>query len=98
MGLRDTLRKAASLLVEMPAEETPVHIETSAGELDQLLAELDKGPSPPSVRTVEEVVRAAEGPNLDEIRAPASAPPVSADGKIDFPALYGQAGLPASPF
>lgn len=56
--------------------------------------------APGNVRTVEQIVRAAEGPNLDEVDVPASAaPPVATpDGKVDFGALYAQANLPAAPF
>jgi hypothetical protein len=57
-------------------------------------------PPPAAARTVEQIVREADGPNLDEVNVPASAPaPVmSADGRIDFSALYAQAALPAAPF
>lgn len=103
MSLRDTLRRAASLLVELPPEEerppTPV-----GTELQDLLAELESGspppPQPARARTVEQVVREAEGPNLGDIAVPANAPaPVAGpDGKIDFTALYTQAALPTAPF
>lgn len=69
----------------------------------------DPRPAPPAgsntivaTKTVEQVVRDAEGPNLDEITvAPASldaANILKEDGSIDFPALYAHASLPASPF
>jgi hypothetical protein len=71
MALRDTLRKAASLLVELPPEDPAASGSTSAAELDQLLAELGSD-SPAasgraSTKTVEQIVQDAEGPNLDEI-------------------------------
>ena len=103
MALRDTLRKAASLLVELPPEEPDV-APTSAAELDQLLAELDSGSSGAagrgSTKTVEQIVKDAEGPNLDEIQAKASelAPKAGPDGKVEFTAIYEQAGLPPVPF
>ena len=45
-------------------------------------------------------MREAPGPDLHEIGAPpAGAPaPLTADGAMDFAALYQQAGLPATPF
>lgn len=53
-------------------------------------------------RTVEQVVRESEGPNLDEITvAPDQADEASIlkeDGTIDFAALYAHADLPATPF
>jgi hypothetical protein len=54
----------------------------------------------PSGKTVEQIVREADGPDLGAIEVPASAPPpvVGADGTVDFGAIYGQAGLPRSPF
>jgi hypothetical protein len=103
MALRDTLRKAAGLLVELPPEQTAPAQATTAAEVDRLLAELGSGePAPPAgaTKTVDQIVREAEGPNLDEIKvADASlAPVVSRDGKADFGPIYQQSGLPAAPF
>lgn len=112
MGLRDTLRKAAGLLVELPPEETPPATQPTAtpsarggagggnpaAELDNLLAELEGGPK--RARTVEEIVRETEGPNLDQISVPSNAQPpvVGPDGKPDFAGIYAAAGLPAAGF
>jgi hypothetical protein len=103
MALRDTLRKAASLLVELPPEEHGIAPPPSPAELDKLLAELDDKPAAPGpapVKTVDQIVREADGPNLDEIQvsAAALAPSISADGKADFGPIYQHSGLPASPF
>jgi hypothetical protein len=84
----------------------------SDDDLDKRLASLDKQieqlegrstsapASPPPAKTVEQIVRDAPGPNLDQVQVPASAPPptITTDGKIDFSAIYQQANLPASPF
>jgi hypothetical protein len=107
MRLRDSLRRAAGLLVELPPEEPQPEAEVrprpapskSASELSDLLAQLDDtGPAP--TKTVEQIVRDAHGPNLDEIRIPAGtpAPALTPEGQLDFPALYTAAGLPAVPF
>jgi len=88
MGLRDNLRKAAGLFVEMPSE-APAEAEMTAD-----LA------GPPPARTVEHIVRDTAGPNLDEIQVPAekAAAVATADGSVNFGELYQRAGLPAAPF
>jgi hypothetical protein len=103
MRLRETLRKAAGLLVAIPPEAgTPSG--AASADLDHLLAQLDdktaQGNAPRPAKTVEQIVREAEGPNLDEIRVSAGTPPpvVTADGKVDFSAIYQQAALPATSF
>lgn len=105
MALRDTLRKAAGLLVELPPGQSSHPPQpTTAAEVDRLLAELGSGTqSPgaaPAAKTVDQIVRETEGPNLDEIKASASslAPAVTAEGKADFSPIYQQSGLPAAPF
>ncbi|MCA1596597.1 MAG: hypothetical protein LC772_09275, partial [Chloroflexi bacterium] len=69
MSLRNTLRKAASLLVEMPPEPST----TSAGDaaqadVDAILARMSPTPPAPTM-TVEQIVHESPGPNLDQIRA-----------------------------
>jgi hypothetical protein len=102
MRLRDTLRKAAELLVEMPPEEAG-KLPAGAGdaELDKLLAEMEPsaGAAKPA-KTVEQIVTEAPGPNLDEIKVSGttSPPAVTPDGKVDFSAIYTQAALPPSAF
>jgi len=103
MPLRDTLRKAASLLVELPPEQAGSGPPPTAAELDKLLAELEDKPSPPSsgpAKTVDQIVRETHGPNLDEIQVSEAslAPNISPDGKPDFGPIYQHSGLPASPF
>jgi hypothetical protein len=90
MDMRERLRKAAGLFVELPPEDRPQpHRGTAEASEDAV----------PS-RTVEEIVRESAGPNLEDIKVPSmtEAPTVSADGKADFAAIYQQAGLPAAPF
>jgi hypothetical protein len=113
MSLRDALRKAAGLLVELPPEEQPAaaapDLESAppaagGGGLDELFADLEsqgaKRAEETKSRTVEQVVRAAEGPNLEDIKVTASATglEIGPDGKPDFTSLYRQADLPSTPF
>jgi hypothetical protein len=115
MGLKDTLRKAAGLLVELPPEteapaagqpgaaSTPASAGAGSGsaraELDRLFADLESASpaTPKAAKTVEQIVRDSSGPNLDEIEVPVTAPPpvTTPDGRVDFTAIYTQAGLPA---
>ena len=85
LDLREKLRKAAGLFVELPPEER--HAERG-GEIERPMA------------TIEQIVRDSEGPNLDAIAFPATetilAPTVG--GKIDFVAVYHGAALPPTPF
>src|SRR5688500_10229679 len=104
MSLRDSLRKAASLIVELPPEQprapkAPVAeggISSSDSNLEALLAELENNAAPAQTRTVEEIVRNAAGPNLDQIQVDAASPKLAADGNVDFEAIYRQASLPTS--
>lgn len=71
-----------------------------------LLAALDAASSKTapskSAKTVEQVVKESPGPNLDEIKPVAEATPqptvVSANGDVDFSAIYALAKLPNEPF
>jgi hypothetical protein len=130
MSLRDAMRKAAGLLIEIePEASTPARsldavswsenskaVDSGAApSIDELLAVLDDEKGKPKVtappastpatnapaKTVEQVVRDAPGPNLDQIRAGASTPSanlMTPDGKTDFAAIYKNANLPAAPF
>jgi hypothetical protein len=111
MDFRNTLRKAASLIVEMPPEEasaatadTP-RIRGSGTDVDQFFANLEQGVAdvtvqPANTKTVEQIVRDTDGPNLEDIQvsASAAAPSVAPGGQVDFGAIYQQAGLPAASF
>jgi len=89
MSLRDNLRKAAGLFVEIPPE-APAGVEPAV--------DLEQPPAP--AKTVEHIVREANGPNLDEIQVPpqAAAAIATPNGTVQFSALYQQAGLPPVPF
>jgi len=88
MSLRDNLRKAAGLFVEISPETSPKVDRPAAIE------------QPAPAKTVEHIVREASGPNLDEIQVPpqAAAAVSSPDGSVSFSALYQHAGLPTVPF
>lgn len=112
MSLRNTLRKAASLLVEMPEEEeTEARAEEVAlpppGTTTDLWAELEKAaqspgsaPAPTPTKTVEQIVREGAGPNLDQIKVtPESLPDTTApNGDFNFQAIYESASLPQVPY
>jgi hypothetical protein len=112
MSLKDTLRRAAGLLVELPQEEGQEQQESHTqaisleptDDIESRLSNMDRQiqqfSGPPPTRTVDQIVRESEGPNLDEIKVPASvAPPTEApDGSVEFGAIYQHAKLPASPF
>ncbi len=94
MELRERLRKAAGLFVELSPEE---HEAGQPGSVPHAGARDD---TPPAARTVEQIVRQSDGPNLDEIQVPHHAAPPTAlpDGTTDFGDIYAHAGLPATPF
>ena len=110
MSLRDAMRKAAGLLVELPPEEGSTQEAQDAAaeaELNSLYANLEKHDAPPGdvpavpvndTKTVEQIVRESEGPNLDEIKSTAATAPIDPDGAVDFAAIYQSANLPAAPF
>jgi hypothetical protein len=113
MNLHGVLRKAAGLLVELPPEEQQVQQDTQrspdAGSgarsaTEDIWAELEaevKNSAPATTtKSVEQIVRDAQGPNLDQIHVPADTPPPTAnsEGKMDFTAIYHRAGLAPSPF
>lgn len=90
MSLKNALNKAAGLFVEMPAD---------SGEPQTALPADDSFTG--RTRTVEDVVKQAPGPNLDQIQTPpetVKTPPVSADGTPDFATIYQQSGVPSVPF
>jgi hypothetical protein len=110
MNFHNALRKAAGLLVELPPEEqeeaqrAPEPASGAQATTHDLWAELEaevkQSAPPPLTKSVEQIVRDAHGPNLDQIRVPADTPPptVGSDGAMDFTAIYRKAGLASSPF
>jgi hypothetical protein len=92
MGLRNALHKAAGLFVEMP--DTPTQFTPTVDPLPD-------PPAPTPTRTVADVVKAAPGPNLDQIQVPpdtAKSPPVGPDGAPDFKTIFERSGVPAVSF
>lgn len=89
MPLSDALKKAYGLFVEVEAE-TP----TAGGP------SVEMAPAPKVTKTVEQIVREQPGPNLDEIKVPATPAPAieRADGSIDYAGIYTLAALPDAPF
>ena len=90
MDIRDKLKKAAGLFVELPPDEIEVPLSISV-----------EAPVPVHPRTVEQIVQATPGPNLNEIRAEATKPNepiIHADGSVNFPGIYRLASLPESAF
>ena len=112
MSLRQALRKAAGLLVELPPEEPePQHPSPDSGyssassaATDKLWADLEKASQKPAVtpstKTVDQIVRDVQGPNLDQIKVAAHdvAPLVQSDGTVKFTDIYETANLPTVPF
>lgn len=97
MGLRDAMRKAAGLLIELPpAERVPEGDETQA-EIDRILAGDASAENAGESKTVEQIVRDDDGPNLEEIKVE-DVPAPEPGAKMDFTAIYKAAQLPASPF
>lgn len=100
MGLKDALRKAAGLLVELPPEQAETEPPADGSSVDQLFAELEKDAPPAPAKTVEQILQESQGPNLDEVKVPPSATPAGAppEGNVDFQAIYSQANLPVATF
>lgn len=93
MSLKNALHRAANLFVELPDQPAPV--------FDPAAFDSVQTPAPTQPRTVEDVVKQAPGPNLDQIQTPpetAKAPPFNSDGVPDFKAIYERSGVPAVPF
>ncbi len=97
MSVRDTMRKVAGLFVEMNPETGYVSMPGPANPSDP------RGGGPVSQMTIEQLVRDAPGPNLDEIKPTVEQevperPVIGADGGVDFNAIYHMAKLPQEAF
>jgi len=109
MGL---LRKAAGLFVEMGPDQAEEQrsmpsdrdLLVKSPSTDALWAELEKAgqtePAPRPAKTVEQIVKDAPGPNLDQINVASQevAELIQPDGTVKFAAIYEAARLPAVPF
>ena len=107
MSLRDAMRKAASLIVELPPEPRPAAgLRSSDVDLDDLPdLDLPANAQLPGARqgvhepkTIEQLVQEADGPDLDQIEVGEVPPEATAGASLDFAAIYGAANLPESQF
>jgi len=101
MRIGDTLKKAAGLFVELDETEEPTPTATPSATPRPIPS---AAPAPtPSRRTVEQIVREAPGPNLDEIKVPSTpaaqpGPVITPEGSVDFNSIYQMAQLPSNAF
>ena len=111
MSLRDAMRKAASLIVEMPPEPTLPDLrsgdidlndwpDTDLPENARLPGDLsgDVAASEANSQTIQQLVRKADGPDLDQIEITSEPANVIGENALDFAAIYLAAKLPATPF
>lgn len=107
MAIRDALKKAAGLFVEIEDSPTPAATSSGSGlSFEELIAKsAPPGETPKEVaaerKTVEQIVKDAPGPNLDEIKVvePAhSMPPTAPGGEVHFSEIYQKASLPPCTF
>lgn len=114
MRFEDAIRKAASLVIEMPPEEPKADkpwnvMDAALPDVPSPTGPVQAAPSPrpaaasataPSTKTVEQVVRDAPGPNLDQIKPVANpaSPVMDDDGNVNFGSIYSLAQLPNTPF
>jgi molybdopterin converting factor small subunit len=101
MSLRDALRKAAGLLVELPPE-SPTDPE-SGESVDQLFDQMNRmtqeREGQTEVKTVGQIAEDSAGPSLDQVQIPGTVSPViTPDGQVNLASVYAQANLPTAPF
>jgi hypothetical protein len=94
MRLTDTLKKAASLVVEF---DDSGEVNTPAPGLEPIDVPEPRASAP--AKTIEQIVREQPGPNLEDIKVSAPAEPViSSDGHVNYGSIYRMASLPETPF
>jgi hypothetical protein len=108
MPIRDALRKAAGLFVEIddkPGSATDDFFDSidpsksAAAAPKASPAPASEPASAPTMKTIEQIVKDAPGPNLDEIKVePAKVQPTAPGGEVHFNEIYKQANLPPCPF
>ncbi|RYG70306.1 hypothetical protein EON80_08190 [bacterium] len=101
MSLRSAMRKAAGLLIELPPEDENARHD-DLNDMPDMEMPLDPS-AQTTPRTVEDIVREADGPNLDEIKVEeqeaGSSPRSFVNGnQLDFSAIYQAAKLPLPAF
>lgn len=108
MQLRDAMRKAASLIVELPPEEIPLNLKSSDIDLDDW-PDTDLPPDarlPDDMRsgdvaasqTIAQLVQKADGPDLHQIQINEDVPNVIGENALDFGEIYAAAKLPPTQF
>lgn len=102
MRISDTFRKAAGLFVQLD-DSAPAAAPQGRALSDEEFRKAMNTPvpgAPTNAKTVEQIVREAPGPNLDEIKVPdaAAAQPLRPDGTVDFNAIYSLASVEGAPF
>ncbi len=104
--IRDTLKKAAGLFVEFAEDPNAAASSAPKEEWNVMTADTPE-PERPRPKTVEQIVREQPGPNLDEIKIPATAPTppatpvapvIGPDGAVNFDSIYKLASLPTVAF
>jgi hypothetical protein len=100
MSLLNTLRKATSLLVEMPPEPKPIPFSSSdVPDMEDIDLELPPEARLQQSKTIEQIVHDTAGPDLSEIKVAPEAIPVGVEEKpLDFPSIYRAAKLPEVAF
>lgn len=113
-SMKDLLRKAANLVVELPPEQ-PESLETFPGGIPMTNRTVDPAPIPDPVpiaaapapvvptvtKSVEQIVRESHGPDLDQINAKVVQPnplPAAPGGQVNFADIYQRENLPAAAF
>ncbi|HLP00097.1 MAG TPA: hypothetical protein VK171_15990 [Fimbriimonas sp.] len=95
MSIRNMLRKAAELVVELP--------EAPASDLSDPIADTYVAPETPvrtATKSVAQIAMETPGPSLDQvaIKAEKEEAPLAPGGVVDFAAVYSRAGLTPVPF
>jgi hypothetical protein len=109
MRIGDTLKKARDLFVEVDDDsaatlnDKPWNVMDATEPEKPATGPVTASPAvslPKTTKTVDQIVRESPGPNLDDIKPAATPqqPVISQDGRVNFPAIYGLANLPTSPF
>ena len=106
MSLRDAMRKAASLIVELPPEATELNLRSSDIDLDldswpdtDLPAKAQlPGAVAASSQTIEQLARNADGPNSSQTEMTRQPPNAVGESALDFAAIYAAANLPPTQF
>jgi hypothetical protein len=99
MKVSDFVKKAAGLVFEFDeTQAVPQGAAMSDDDFKKMMASSATGPT----KTMEQVVRDAPGPNLEDIKMPESAKPqpqaLKTDGSVDFKAIYSMANVQDAPF